>query len=167
MRRSEVRLTASGMWIMALVLQGCRPAAAPFTDEHTAAIRDSVQAAMTRFQEYSAAAQWDSLAGLYSSSSSFRFLESGVIRYDSRAAIREALGSLPPGTKITTNYHDLQIDPVAPGVAMAIGLFETTFADSAGKGFAFNGAVSLLWFHEAEGWRIRSGHSSAPVPRGT
>lgn len=151
-------------WMLA---HGCSPAPAAFSDEHAAAIRDSVQAAMTQFQGYSARAQWDSLAGLYSQADSFRFLESGTIRYDSRAAIREALGSLPPGTSVTTNYRDLRIDPIGPGVAMVTGLFETTFADSAGQGFGFGGGLSLLWMHEADGWRIRSGHSSSPVPRGT
>lgn len=121
---------------------------------------------MAEFQRHSIGAQWDSLAVLYSPSTAFRFLESGSIRYGSRAAVRAALTAAPAGTHITTNYRDLQIDPVAPGAAMVTALFETTFADSSGPRFRFSGALSLLWTHEAEGWRIRSGHSSVPVPRG-
>ena len=151
-------------WALA---QGCSPARPAFPDEHAAAVRDSVQAAMTLFQEYSARAQWDSLAGLYSAAASFRFLESGTIRYGSRQEVREALASLPPGTSVRTTYRDLQIEPVGPGAAMVTGLFETTFADSAGQGFGFAGGLSLLWIHEPDGWRIRSGHSSSPVPRRT
>jgi ketosteroid isomerase-like protein len=122
---------------------------------------------MSQFQGYSAQAQWDSLADLYSSSESFRFLESGAVRYDSRAAIRHALDGLPPGTRITTTYRDLEIDPIAPGVAMVTGLFDTRFADSTGQGVSFSGGLSLLWIHEADGWKIRSGHSSSAVTRRT
>jgi ketosteroid isomerase-like protein len=100
------------------------------------------------------------------SSQEFQFLESGAIQYSSRAAIRAALGSVPQGTRISTSYRDLRIDAVAPGVAVASALFERTFANAPGQSFSFAGALTLVWVHEAGGWRIRSGHSSAPVPRG-
>lgn len=149
-----------------LVSHGCASGGTSLSDAHASAIRDSVSAAMTAFQRHSTAAQWDSLARLYSPSSAFRFLESGAIQYTSSAAVRAALAEVPAGMHITTDYRDLQIDPVGPGAAMVTALFETTFADSAGPRFRFGGALSLLWTHEADGWRIRSGHSSAPVPRG-
>lgn len=153
--------------VLGLVLaQACSSAPDAFSDAHVAAVRDSVQAALSQFQGYSAQAQWDSLSGLYSSSESFRFLENGAVRYDSRAAIRNALDGLPAGSRITTTYRDLEIDPIAPGVAMVTGLFDTRIADSTGQGFSFSGGLSLLWMHEADGWKIRSGHSSSPVPRG-
>lgn len=158
----------AGFFVVGVLLMGsgCGPRTAVFSDAHAAALGDSVRAMMSRFEHYSAGAHWDSLASLYSRSSSFRFLESGAIQYVSRDAIRDALTDVPPGTHSTTTYRDLRVDPVAPGAAMVTGLFETTFADSAGPRFRFSGALSLLWKHETEGWRIRSGHSSAPVARG-
>ena len=144
---------------------GCEVPAPSFQGAHRDAIRDSVGAAMTQFARYSSAAQWDSLAELYSASTAFRFLESGVIQYRSQQSVRAGLDDLPPGMNLTTTYQELEIDPVAPGVAMVTGLFTTTLADSTGFRFGFEGALSLLWTHEADGWRIRSGHSSALVPR--
>jgi hypothetical protein len=93
-------------------------------------------------------------------------VHASAIRDSVSAAVRAALAEVPAGMHITTDYRELQIDPVGPGAAMVTALFETTFADSAGPRFRFGGALSLLWTHEADGWRIRSGHSSAPVPRG-
>lgn len=152
--------------VLAATAPGCAAPSPSFHDAHRDAIRDSVAAAMAQFARYSSAAQWDSLAGLYSTATGFRFLESGVIQYRSQEAVRAGLDGVPPGMNITTTYQELEIDPVAPGVATATGLFKTTFADSTGFQFGFEGALTLVWTHEADGWRIRSGHSSAPVPRG-
>ncbi|MFN0181912.1 MAG: nuclear transport factor 2 family protein [Gemmatimonadales bacterium] len=121
---------------------------------------------LTDFQRLSASAQWDSLGALYADSPDFRFLESGEIQYRDVAAIREALRSVSPGTRIETRYEDVVVLPLAPGVATVSGRFATRFVDAAGGGFAFAGAISLVVRHDRTGWRIVAGHSSAPVPRG-
>jgi len=143
----------------------CRQPSATLTDAHQNAMRDSVTAALDAFRRYSAASQWDSLAALYSTDPSFRFAESGTIQYESAAGIRGALKSVAAGTRIETTWEQARIDPLAPGVAVASGLFVTRFADSTNSGFTFSGAITMVWVHEAAGWRIRHGHSSAPVRR--
>ncbi len=130
------------------------------------AIRDSVAATMQQFRAYAERARWDSLGALYSDRGDFRFYENGTLRYGSARDVRAALAALPPGMRIRTDYRDTEITPLAPGLAVASALFSSTFADEAGTQFGFEGAVSLLWVHEPEGWRILVGHSSAPVPRG-
>jgi hypothetical protein len=160
---------ASRLAVLPIVLGttlACRQPTAPFTDAHQSAIRDSVTAALDAFKRYSASGKWDSLAALYSSAPDFRFAESGTIQYESAASIKGALSTVPAGTRIETNYEQLRIAPLAPGVAVASGLFITRFEDSTNSGFTFSGAISMVWVHEAEGWRIRHGHSSAPVRRG-
>ena len=149
-----------------LTCGACQQPVAAFTPEHANAIRDSVTTALDSFRRYSAAARWDSLASLYSDSSDFRFAESGAIQYESRASIQGALRTVPRGTRIETSYEALRIDPLAPGVAVASGLFTTRFVDSTNSDYQFSGAISMVWVHEPSGWRIRHGHSSAPVRRG-
>lgn len=153
---------------MALCVAGtaCVPDEAPLTDAHAVAIQDSVRAVLDDFLRYSDTARWDSLGALYSDDPGFRFYESGTLQYESATAVRAALASLPPGMEISTEHHDTDIRPLAPGVALVRTLFESTFADSSGAGFGFSGAVTMLWVHEAAGWRILSGHSSTPVRRG-
>ena len=155
--------------LIAIGSAGCvRPAAnlVPLTAEHAAAIEDSARVFLAEFTRLSAAAQRDSLGALYSDRSDFRFLESGEVRYASASAIRAALTSVPAGTRIRTEYTDAMVQPLAPGLANVSARFATQFVDSTGAGFGFGGAISFILQHEPAGWRIVSGHSSAPVPRG-
>ena len=144
---------------------GCARPTADLTAEHAAAIGDSARVFLAEFTRLSAAARWDSLGALYSDRTDFRFLESGEVRYPSAAAIRDALTSVPAGTRIRTEHTDVAVQPLAPGLAGVSARFATQFVDSTGAGFGFSGAISVTLQHESAGWRIVSGHSSAPVPR--
>lgn len=145
---------------------GCGADAAPLTESHAAAIRDSVAAAMQEFRDLGTAADWEAVGDFYSESPNFRFYENGVLQYRSAADVRAALGAFPPGTRIETEYRDTDIEPLAPGLAHVRARFESTFTGADGSAFGFGGAVTMIWAHETGGWRILSGHSSAPVPRG-
>lgn len=159
------RLPVLGGCVLLMLTAGCTPPTR-LTESHAAAIRDSVGVMLADFQRYSANAQWDSLGSLYADTPEFVFIESGEIRYRTVSAIRQALMGVPAGTRIETRYENLAILPLAPGVAAIAARFETRFVDSAGVKFEFAGALSLVVRHESAGWRIVSGHSSAPVPRG-
>lgn len=152
--------------IVLLASVGCVRPGADLSAAHAAAIGDSARGLLAEFTRLAEAAQWDSLGALYSDRPDFRFLESGEVRYSSAAAIREALSSVPLGTRIRTEHTEVTVQPLAPGVASVSARFDTQFVDSAGPAFGFSGAISLALRHEPAGWRIVSGHSSAPVPRG-
>ena len=145
---------------------GCGADAGPLTEAHAAAIRDSVAAAMQEFRDLGTAADWEAVGDFYSESPNFRFYENGALQYRSAADVRAALGAFPPGTRIETAYRDTDVVALAPGLAHVRARFESTFTGADGSAFGFGGAVTLIWAHEAGGWRILSGHSSAPVPRG-
>lgn len=163
--RSLPRVPAS--LVVALLVLGCSGEPdAGLTPGHAAAIEDSVTRALESFRRYSESAEWDSLAGLYSTDPGFRFAESGAVQYGSAEEVRAALAGIPSGTTISTSLEDPHIHPVAPGVAVLTAPFRTAFVDSSGGGFDFGGVLTLVWVHEPGGWRIRAGHSSAPVPRG-
>ena len=152
--------------VILLGSMGCVRPAADLTAEHAAAIGDSARVFLAEFSRLSEAARWDSLGALYSDRTDFRFLESGEVRYPNAAAIRDAFAAMPVGTRIRTENTDVAVQPLAPGVAGVSARFATQFLDSTGAGFRFGGAISLTLQHEPAGWRIVSGHSSAPVPRG-
>jgi len=156
-------LVLAGSFGAALACAAPPPA---FTDVHAAAVRDSATVFLAEFRRLSTAAQWDSLGAVYSDRPDFRFLESGELRYTSADAVREALRLIPAGQRIETEYEDVLIQPVAPGVAIISARFTTRFVDRTTTLFSFGGAVSIVLHHEAAGWRIIGGHSSAPVARG-
>ncbi len=148
------------------LLVACNPGSHELSDAHAAAMRDSVQATLAALRQYSAAGQWDSLVRLYADDPRFWFVENGAVRYRSAGQIRQALGSVPPGTRIETTHEGTEITPVAPGVASVATLFHTRFIDSTGAmAFTFEGAATLTLVHRPDGWRILNGHSSSPSPR--
>ncbi len=87
------------------------------------------------------------------------------MQYLSAAAVRAALAGVAVGQRIETRYDEVAVQALAPGLAVVNARFATEFRDSTTLLFGFSGAISLVLTHESEGWRIASGHSSAPVPR--
>jgi hypothetical protein len=147
------------------VLGACQRADAPrpMTAAHAVAIRDSVQATLDAFLRYSAAGQWDSLAGLYDEGPEFRWLEQGVVQYRSAAQIRQALRRVSPGTRIETTHHDTQLAALAPGAASVATAFHTRFVDPRNPtGLEFGGVITMTLVHRDAGWRIVVGHTSSP-----
>lgn len=142
---------------------GCTSPPEALTAEHSAAIRDSAQVFLSEFSRLSAAARWDSLGALYSDRADFRFLESGSVQYSSAAAVRSALAGVAAGQRIETRYDEVTVQALAPGLAVVNARFATEFRDATAVLFGFSGAISLVLAHESGGWRIVSGHSSAPT----
>ena len=147
---------------------GCQTDADPggLSEAHAAAIRDSVSSALDAFRELGSGPDPTAAARFYSESPAFRFYENGALRYESAADVRAALEGVGAGMRITTEYSDTDIAALAPGLALVRSLFESTLQGEGGFALTYGGAMTTVWIHEADGWRILSGHTSAPVPRG-
>jgi len=155
MRRALPGLALS---LSVLAFADCATSAPELTPSHVAAIQDSVRTALAEFRRYSAAAQWDSVAGLYSTDSGFRWIEDGT-RSD-RAVLQKTLSALPKGMRVETTYDSTDVAALGPGVAVLTTYYHTQFV-GASPPVQFGGAISMVWIHEPGGWRIRSGHSSS------
>lgn len=144
----------------------CKEGSGTLSDAHASAIRDSVQALLAEFTTRFAAKEWDSVGRLYAEDTRFRWVEDGVVRYRSAGEVSRALAAVPASMRITTTYRDTEILPLAPGLASVVTQFQTSFADSAGRGFAFGGAITMTLVHLRDGWRFLGGHTSSAKPRG-
>lgn len=160
--RALRRPISAAFAILAVIGCAAPPQHAQLTESWASAIRDSAATTLQALRRYSEAAQWDSLAVLYSDAPAFRFVENGHVRYRSAAEIRQALASVPSGTRIQNTYRETEIVALAPGLADVTTLFQTSFVDSGGARFSYQGAVTLTLAHEPTGWRIIRGHSSSP-----
>ena len=162
---SRPALTAACLALCACL--GCRPGpdSVALSEAHAAAIRDSVSSALDAFSERGSGPDPSAAAGFHSESRAFRFYENGALRYESAAEVRAALEGLGPAMRITTEYSDIDIVALAPGLALVRSLFESTLRGEGEFTFTYGGAMTTVWVHEADGWRILSGHTSAPVPR--
>ena len=168
MRSASLRRRALAVACLALcAAAGCRPDEDPaeLSEAHAVAIRDSVANALDTFRELGSGPNPTAVAGFYSESPAFRFYENGALRYESAADVRAALEGLGPGMRVTTEYSDTDIEALAPGVALVRSLFESTLEGEGGFAFTYGGAMTTVWVQEGDGWRILSGHTSAPVPR--
>jgi len=134
---------------------------ATMTAMHAAAIRDSAQATLDAFRRYSAAGQWDSLAGLYADDADFRWMDQGVIQYRTAAQIRQALRRVAPKTRSETTYFDTKIVALAPGVAAVSTIFHTQFTEAGKPGAEYGGVLDMTLVHRDSGWKILLGHSSS------
>jgi hypothetical protein len=150
--------------LVAASVVGCGPST-DLTSEHTAAIRDSVATVMADFRRYSAEAEWDSLLSLYTEGPEFHWVEDGAVQYSSTDEIRAAIEAAGSGVRLVTTHREMKVTPLAPGVASVFTLFDTQLIDSAGPGFSYSGAVTMVVVHRESGWRILSGHSSTPGGR--
>lgn len=155
-----------------MLLAACAPApASSFTAAHKAAVVDSVKAMLDAWHAAFAALDFDRVASFYSTDSAFRWIEDGQLRYRSNAAILKEMRAVKPTLKsLDFTLGDLQISPLAPGVAIVTSQFEQKMTDTAGKTFGFAGAMSFTVVHADSGWRFLVGHASiitdrpAPVP---
>jgi hypothetical protein len=145
-------------------MAACSPS--PGLDEaHQAAMRDSVVDFLGTFRGHSEAGAWDSLLSLYADTPSFRWVEDGEVRYRSVGEIRDALAGMPPGLRIETTHDDLEVTPLAPGLAWVVMRFQSEFVDASGPMFSFQGGITMVVEHGSTGWRIVGGHASTPRPR--
>ena len=125
-----------------------------------------MSSALDTFRELGSGPDPTAVGGFYSESPAFRLYESGALRYESAADVRAALKGVGSGMRVTTEYSDTDIAALAPGLALVRSLFESTLQGEGGFAFTYGGAMTTVWVHEADEWRILSGHTSAPVPRG-
>jgi hypothetical protein len=148
------RLMVGWLALAGVAIAGCTRS---LSTAQAAAIQDSVRIALADFSRLSAAAQWDSVVHMYSEDSSFRWIEEGT-RYRV-AEMRQGMERLPAGMRFETTYDSTLVVALAPGFASLTTYYRTRFVGSTASG-QFAGAMSMIWAHEAGGWRIREGHSS-------
>lgn len=170
-RRTSFRLgrvsrrgRATGLALaLAPVAWACAPDAPenPFDEARRAAITDSVQATLDGFVAAMEAGDWEGLAQFYAADPRFRWLEDGRVTYGSKEAIVASLGDVGGSfTHGTLEYSDVEITPLAPGLAAFTARFEQRLVGSDGGGFSFSGVMGATLVHEPDGWRFLNGHTS-------
>ncbi len=142
---------------------GCGPGlrSESFDAARQAAISDSVRATLDAFVATIEAGDWEALGDFYADDARFRWMEDGRVMYDSRQAVVQSLvevgGSFTHGT---LEYTDLDVTPLAPGVAAFTSHFKQTLIGANGGGFSFSGVIGATLVHAPEGWKFLLGHTS-------
>jgi len=135
------------------------------SEAQATAIRQGVQATLDAYAKLSAAGSWEALMRLYADEPRFRWMSNGTIVARSVDEIRKTFLALPPGSRFETTYQDVEITPLAPGVAQMAAPFQTRVVDPKSGGYAFGGFLTMILVERADGWKILSGHASSPRNR--
>lgn len=164
LRRVSRRGRVPGLALaLAATAWACAPDAPenPFDEARRAAITDSVRATLDDFAAAMEVGDWERLAEFYADDPRFRWLEDGRVRYDSKQAIVASLGEAGGSfTHGTLEYTEVEITPLAPGLAAFSARFEQRLVGSDGGGFSFRGVLGATLVHGPAGWRFLHGHTS-------
>ena len=138
-----------------------------WSPERRRAVSDSVQAFLEGYRAAMLDGRWEEVADAYSSDARLRLLEDGRVAYRGRAEVTEALATLGDQfPEVEVAFGELEILPLAPGLAEVLTTYEQSFRNSEGVGFELKGALSFTLIHESVGWRILVGHTSTLQERG-
>jgi len=165
MSKGTMRLALALLLGLAAAARPAALRAEEMSEAQTAAIRQGVQATLDAHGRLSAAGSWEALMRLYADEPRFRWMSNGAIVARSVDEIRKTFLALPPGSRFETTYQDVEITPLAPGVAQMAAPFHTRVVDSKSGGYAFGGFLTMILVERADGWKILSGHASSPRNR--
>lgn len=164
LRRVSRQARATGVALaLAPIAWACAPDAPEnaFDEARRAAITDSVRATLDGFAAAMEVGDWERLVEFYADDPRFRWLEDGQVTYDSKAAIVTSLGDVGGSyTHGTLEYSDIEITPLAPGLAAFTAGFEQRLVGSDGGGFSFSGVMGATLVHGPDGWKFLTGHTS-------
>jgi ketosteroid isomerase-like protein len=150
--------------LAAFLIAACAPKEAPLSAERAGAITDSVRTTLDAYRDRLNATDRDSLVRFYDDDPRFTLAADGKIATHTVAQVRAEFDGLSSFKVWHIEYKNPVIVPLSPGLASVSAEYAMTLTDSAGKGPAFGGAMTLLWIHTRSGWKILNGHSSS-APR--
>lgn len=163
------QLSVLSLAIAAACSQGSAPAKAADSASTQAAdaraVRDSVQALLTQFTERMNSGDLEGAGKLYSDDSSFFWIENGSYRYRKAADIRASLLTLKNVPQIKMSLYETDIDVLSPTMASVRTEFSQGLLTDGGKGDTYGGYMTMLVVREADGWKMRNGHTSSRKPR--
>ncbi|MHC5063213.1 MAG: nuclear transport factor 2 family protein [Planctomycetota bacterium] len=141
-------------------------ASANLSPAETAAIKSEVDDFLNRYKASMAARDEAAIAQLFVRDERMVWFEDGTLRYRSVIDMLRGLQSIPAGMKIETLYSDRRIQVLSANLATVSAKFDTKVSGEGNQDIGWSGAVTMLLEKDSEGWRVLSGHSSTPSPRG-
>ncbi len=149
------------------VVMACQPSSSQLTESHRSAIEDSVRQFLTEFADQTSTGDLTAIIPYYANDPGFHWMENGAFSYPSYDSVTATLRRMAPTiAERRFKFEELRVVALAPGAASLSMLFRQFFTDTSGFAFDFGGAMTLIAVHRDDGWKLISGHVSAPLPTG-
>jgi hypothetical protein len=158
--------TRSGAAVVAAVaLAACKPAAAPFTAEHQAALADSVREVAARLAAEISAHGYRAFTPVMDSAPGYVWAYNGFIAFPSFDSMATWARSSPePKTPEVFAWDSVRVEPIAPGVATLAATYAETAPDRTGNQGTEKGVFTAVAVHRADGWKFTDAHTSTLPP---
>ncbi|MEO1008353.1 MAG: nuclear transport factor 2 family protein [Planctomycetota bacterium] len=133
------------------------------TDPSADALDQELRAFAQRYVETLAGGDDGAIATLYADEARFAWFTDGVRLYDSAADVTNSLGEIRGmGAALETTLRDVEVVPLAEGLAEIRALFRTRATIGDREAFAYAGAMTMVVERAGDGWVVVGGHSSTP-----
>ena len=129
----------------------------------TGEVRSAVESYAAKFNSHDAAGA----AALYADDPAFHWIEGGRLSYATREAAVKGLGDFLSGfPESRLEFHNIRVDAVGDGTAVATVDFRQTVAANGQTALAFEGIMTLTMVKRDGNWKVMVGHSSTgQLPR--
>lgn len=150
-----------------LMLAACNPFPVPSTtpggNVDTSEVRSAVEAYAVKFNAHDASGA----AAIYADDPAFHWVESGRLGYATRDAAAKGLADFLAGfPESRLEFHNIRVDAVGDGTAVATVDFRQTVAANGQTALAFEGIMTLTMVKRDGDWKVIVGHSSTgQLPR--
>ncbi len=151
-----------------LALAACNPFPSTSTTTtgatvDTGEVRSAVEGYAAKFNAHDAAGA----AAIYVEDPAFHWVESGRLSYATRDAAVKGLSDFLTGfPESRLEFHNIRVDAVGDGVAVATVDFRQTVAANGQTALAFEGIMTLTMVKRDGVWKVVVGHSSTgQLPR--
>ena len=133
------------------------------TTVDTGEVRSAVEGYAARFNAHDAAGA----GAIYADDPAFHWVEGGRLDYATRDAAVKGLSDFLAGfPESRLEFHNIRVDAVGDGTAVATVDFRQTVAANGQTALAFEGIMTLTMVKRGGAWKIVVGHSSTgQLPR--
>ena len=129
----------------------------------TGEVRSAVEGYAAKFNAHDASGA----AAIYSDDPAFHWVESGRLSYATRDAAVKGLSDFLAGfPESRLEFHNIRVDAVGDGVAVATVDFRQTVAANGQTALAYEGTMTMTMVKRDGAWKVIVGHSSTgQLPR--
>lgn len=151
--------------IAIFTLCACAAPEPEFTEADRAGVSTGASALVEDWARTGSEGRWEDLPTLYADEEGFAWIEQGVVRYPSVAAVREGVAqAADSGLAIRTEVTDVVVTPLSRDAAAVRAHVAIQFGEPPDSGFMFDGALSAVAVKRDGRWQFLQGHLSSPAP---